>query len=257
MPRSFSLLAALIVALCVFNHSASAQELFGVHVVVVPQSDSPVRIRQINIGEGYGEGSPEIVLENLTGEPVRSIGISTWMAQPKNCYDESRAPRNPQYYTVLLNQPLAPHSTSSVWYGNINFLRPDLPLRDLTLHAPTPTVGYLHWQVALESVSTEERTWNRKQIRNGKAVPPYDVNLYRKDRPDCNQWQAVVPRLKNMVGTDIFLREPSELTETGAGILTSGESGYVYTCAYVQKPDGSAFLCPNLSAPPKAHSAKK
>ena len=185
--------------------------------------------------------------------------FSIWMAQPKNCYDESVTPREPQrYHAVFFSRPLLPHSETTVVYsGRPSFLRPDLPLLDLTRHAPTPTVGYVHVQVAIETVGIEGKTWRRKQVRDGKPLPPYDPDLYEIDRPDCSAWQAVVPRLRSMGGADISLKEPHVLERAGAGIPQSSESAYFFTCAYVQKADGSAFICPNLSAPPRGHSGKR
>jgi hypothetical protein len=258
LPAAFFLLVALAPV------TAPAQELFGVNVVVVPQNDSPVRIRQLNIGEGEDQGSPEIILENHTGRVVDSVAFSTWMAQPQNCYDESRTPRPPsETYTILLFKPLLPHSTTTLLYsGNPSFLRADLPLRDLMSHAPTHTVGYAHVQVAIESVGfrwdehLKNSGWQRKHPnRRGLPWPFNQVlfnhSVYRQDRPDCEQWQAIVPLLHKIGGTDILLKDPFELTNTGAGVLRSGEGGYFYTCAFASKPEGSAFVCPNLSAPQK------
>jgi hypothetical protein len=263
VKRARTLLSIGFVAwLILVCQPAPAQELFGVNVVVVPQSDSPVRVHQINIGEGDREDSPEIVLANVTGKPVHRVVFSTWMAQPRNCYDESRTPRDPAFYNIYFSPPLAPHSAARVQYADSSFLRPDLPLRDLLAHAPTHTVGYSHMQVAVESVDfagskADDRGWSRQHNRHGKASAAYDTTLYKLDHPDCNQWQAVVPRLRSMVGTEILVRQPLSLSATGAGVLRSGESGYFYTCAYVQKQDGSAFVCPSLSGLIKRYSGKR
>lgn len=262
IARTLSLGFGLALLATLLSRPAAGQELFGVNVVVVPQSDSPVRIRQINIGEGENADSPEIIVENLTSKPIHYVAFSTWIAQPRNCYDESRIPRDPvEHRAYFSNPPLLPHEAKKVDSVDPGFLDPALPLKDLLLHAPTPTVGYAQVQVAVERVEfldphSNRPTWDRQHSLRGKALPAFDAELYKQDRPDCGKWQAVVPRLRSMVGTEILVRQPSWLRPTGAGILRSGESGYFYTCAYVQRQDKSAFFCPSLSGLVKRYSGK-
>ena len=69
---------------------------------MVPQSDSPVRIHQINIGEGEYSDSPEMILENLSTRTFLEVTRTTGIAQPKNCYDESRIARETRRAPCLL-----------------------------------------------------------------------------------------------------------------------------------------------------------
>jgi hypothetical protein len=157
-------------------------------------------------------------------------------------------PAKPVEHRVYFPKPgLLPHSTKTVDEGfGPGLLEPDLPLQDLLSPAPTHTVGYAQVQIAIDSVLFVDPDLNR-QTWSRKSNLRFDAKLYKQDHPDCGEWQAVVPRWRSMVGTRILVQPPSRLEDTGAKVLRSGESGYFYPCAYVQKQDRSAFVCPSLS----------
>jgi hypothetical protein len=106
----FALAAALFLSIVSRPHSASAQELFGVHVVAVSQPHSPVQITEFIFGKtNDGWRGPRIAVMNQSNQQVESFQLEIQYLAPKGCN--------------VLGTPDAPYDFITVEGADPEFLR--------------------------------------------------------------------------------------------------------------------------------------
>lgn len=246
LGRFVALTVVILVSVVAPPH-ANAQELFGVNVVVLNQS-GPVRIKEIQIEAGV----PRLMLQNTTWRKVvTGVQVSSRYLPPSSCYDEQRwgSPGRVAGERVYEHPFTQFRPQSSV---EVPFPGADWPLL-LAYRRPatTVTVGYVHMQLSIRSVSFSDGTFWRARGRD------YDRDLWEQDQPVCDQWKPIMPFLEDLQRRDILLQYSEALEGTKAGIVQSSEQGFLYTCSRVQTVEEPVFVCPNFSPRPPAETSRR
>ena len=265
-----TVVAVLFVSTAIAPSPVVAQELFGVHVVAVSQSHSPVRIAEFVFGKNdHGWHGPRIVAMNQTKKQVESYQLEIQYLAPKGCNVLGTPDAPYEFLTVEqadpdplrggFNQQIAPMSSAE---SPLNF-KAEQPFSFLTgnpsAHFPLNLkTGYLHVQIEVTYVYFEDGSrWHKpwlgqlpdSEISREKLL--YDHDAYDEDRVDCNRWEPVVDRLnENMKWTDVTIEDPRRLDDLGARLERPGKlerlgaelvqtshgdsAEFLYTCAFTE-----------------------
>ena len=261
-------LTVTFVVCAVFSPRTSAQELFGVHFVVVDEPGSPVKITEFVFGKGnnWWRG-PNILVANHSKKEVAAYTLAVDYLASKGC--NVLGSPNARYDFLTIERINAAGFARGIQPGasaeQIVNIKPEEPFSFLTgdqsAHFPLNlNTAYLHVQVRVIGVHFADGTsWQRPVPEPGSDPEKYayDHATYDGDRVDCNHWMPVMNRLnENMRWTDVMVESPKKLEQLGAGLVESSHSGsaeFLYTCAFTQSPQftkvpkRAAFVCPDLS----------
>ena len=264
-------LTVLLVGSLALDTLATAQELFGVHVIAVNRFHSPVEITEFIFGKGDNSlRGPKIVVANHSKKVVTGYGLELVYLASQGCtvkgtpdapysfleIDETGASGDLGRSRQLASGQSAEHRLNVRPEQPFSFLRGNqsayFPLNLKT--------GYLHVQVKVTGVSfADNSSWHEPNPKPGSDWEEslYDHATYDGDRLDCTRWKPVMDKLnENMRWTDVTVESPKKLEQLGAGVVESSRSGsaeFLYTCAFteseafIKSPKRAAFVCPDLS----------
>jgi hypothetical protein len=282
-----TVIAILFVSTAIAPSPVVAQELFGVHVVAVNQSHSPVRIAEFVFGKNdHGWHGPRIVAMNQTKKQVENYQLEIQYLAPKGCNVLGTPDAPYEFLTVEQSDPdplrggfnhqIPPMSSAESPFDfgadePFSFLSGN-PSAHFPLNLKT---GYLHVQIQVTNVYFEDgSSWpmpsDKPDTKIEREKQLYDHDAYDEDRVDCNRWRPVMDRLnENMKWTDVTIEDPRRLDDLGARLERPGKlerlgaelvqtshgdsAEFLYACAFTQSESfiratkRAALVCPDLS----------
>lgn len=183
-------LAGVVFALSTLGFSQTPVK-FRISFVVVPQSDSPVKI--IGIERRTGATSPVATVENGSSKPVKAVTVMLAVAAPKGCSPEEHQPvmvisnSGPDSFDYSA-QEIAPQQRAVLRGVDI--------IASAAGHAPALKSRYLQVQLGVSKVVfTDGTSWTAST--NGQV---FSLANLQADAANCSDWPWIPAAFDNFQG---------------------------------------------------------